>query len=184
MSSLKHHLERGLCFCHTHVLTNPHLVPIAKLTHTPHVLVDLHCTGWTRLQPVLLIPHGSFMFWCGGMSLSTSGDAVALLTGKYGGWDGSPGPMRIFTALLCVDAEMNGAHQTVALLANVLHPGFLSFLMHGILCDPFDDLPPISAPYLYSSVFYHLDVDVVWPYRSTCWEKSWHFLLCLLNMFN
>ena len=69
--------------------------------------------------------------------------------------------MRIFTALLCVDAEMNGAHQTVALLANVLHPGFLSVLMHGILCDPFDDLPPISAPYLYSSVFYHLDVDVV-----------------------
>lgn len=36
MSSLKHHLERGLCFCHTHVLTNLHLVPIAKLTHTPH----------------------------------------------------------------------------------------------------------------------------------------------------
>ena len=56
---------------------------------------------------------------------------------------------------------MNGAHQTVALLANVLHPGLLSFLMHGILCDLFDDLPPISAPYLYSPVFYHLDVGVV-----------------------
>ena len=76
--------KRAVLLSHT-CAHKPSLVPIAKLTHTPHVLVDLHCTGWTRLQPVLLIPHGSFMFWCGGMSLSTSGDAVALLTGKYGG---------------------------------------------------------------------------------------------------
>lgn len=36
MSSLKHHLARGLCFCHTHALTSLRLVPIAKLTHMPH----------------------------------------------------------------------------------------------------------------------------------------------------
>lgn len=53
---------------------------------------------------------------CGGVSASTSGGAVALLTGKYGGGDGRPGPRRGCAALLPVEAGMHGAPQTVAFI--------------------------------------------------------------------
>ena len=183
MSSLKHHLERGLCFCHTHVLTNLHLVPIAKLTHTPHgfgrsALHWMHQSAASIAQssPLLhVLVWGYVLVYIQGYCCSVNRQIWWL---RWQSWPNED----IYSSSMC--GCRNERSPPNSGFINMLHPGFLSFLMHGILCDTFDSLPPISAPYLYSYVFYHLDVDVVWPYRFTCWEKCWHFLLCLLNMFN
>lgn len=69
-------------------------------------------------------------------------------------------------------------------LADMLHQGFLSFLMHGILCDMFDNLPSISAPYLYICVFLSFGCWCCLAILFYLLRDVLTFPVCFMNMFD
>lgn len=103
----------GLCLCHTHA--HSPAFSSHRYANTCHMVwVRVFRIGWIRPQPFLLIS----VLWVGTcLCLHPAGSAVVLLfTGKYGGGDGSPGPvMCLYIYLTSVWLPLIGSTEQVLL---------------------------------------------------------------------
>lgn len=152
MSSLRHRLARGWCFCHTHVLTNLHSVPIAKLTHMPHGFGQpaVHLMA----QTAAIVAHFSLFFhvleW-GGVRIHIWGYCCTVNRQIWWlRWQSWPDE-DCYSSFSCGWRKWMEPTKQWLLLANMLPASSLSLFScnHGIFCDMLENLPSISAPYLY-----------------------------------